>query len=122
MMNQTVMKGKWHQTKGAVRKQWGKLTDDDVKMFLGEGEVLTGKLQERYGYTRERAEREVTDFMDSLDDMIPEAQEAVAEAQEKVAETLDENPWVPKLLLAAVALIGTAFLLTRFATKRTDSE
>jgi uncharacterized protein YjbJ (UPF0337 family) len=127
-MNKTVMQGKWHQTKGAVKKQWGSLTDDDVKMLLGEGEMLAGRLQERYGYTRERAEREVSEFMDSLDDVLPEAQEMVAEAQEKVAEAqeamaeaFEHNPWIPRLLLMATGLVVTAFLLVRFVPiRRTD--
>jgi uncharacterized protein YjbJ (UPF0337 family) len=29
-MNTDVLQGKWTQLKGTVRKQWGKLTDDDV--------------------------------------------------------------------------------------------
>ena len=58
-MNDMVMKGKWKQMKGSLKKRWGKLTDDDLQMFLGEGEQLIGKLQERYGYTQEQAEHEV---------------------------------------------------------------
>ena len=113
-MNKTVMKGKWHQTKGAVKKQWGNLTDDDVKMLLGEGEVLTGRLQERYGYTRERAEREVAEFMDSLDDVLPEAQEMVADAQTAVTSAIEDNPWIFRLLATGVTLIVTALLLRKF--------
>ena len=29
-MNQDILKGKWKQLKGNLRKTWGKLTDDDV--------------------------------------------------------------------------------------------
>ncbi len=34
-----------------IRKQWGKLTDDDVDQVQGDAEVLSGKIQERYGRT-----------------------------------------------------------------------
>jgi uncharacterized protein YjbJ (UPF0337 family) len=58
-MNRDTMKGQWMQLKGKIRQQWGKLTDDDVAQMQGNAEQLIGKLQERYGHTREAAEREV---------------------------------------------------------------
>lgn len=57
-MNEDILKGKWKQLKGSLRKTWGKLTDDDVDQINGNYEVLVGKLQERYGHTRELAEKE----------------------------------------------------------------
>lgn len=51
------MKGGWSQTKGAVKEQWGKLTDDDLLEIEGRRDQLIGKLQTRYGITREEAER-----------------------------------------------------------------
>jgi uncharacterized protein YjbJ (UPF0337 family) len=62
-MNQDVFKGKWMQMKGEVRRQWGKLTDDDVDQIQGDAEVMAGKLQERYGWGREDAQREVDAFL-----------------------------------------------------------
>ena len=56
------MAGKWKQFKGNVRKQWGKLTDDDLEYISGKREHLVGKLQERYGYAREQAEREIDNW------------------------------------------------------------
>ena len=61
-MNDDVMKGKWKQIKGEVKSQWGKLTDDDVDQAEGDAEKLIGRVQERYGYAREDAKREVDDF------------------------------------------------------------
>jgi uncharacterized protein YjbJ (UPF0337 family) len=62
-MNDDTLKGKWLQMKGEVRRQWGKLTDDDVTQIQGNTEKLIGKLQERYGYARDQAEREVNTFV-----------------------------------------------------------
>ncbi len=61
-MNADTLKGQWHQVKGEVKTQWGKLTDNDLDQIAGQSEKLIGKLQERYGYQRDRAEREVRDF------------------------------------------------------------
>jgi len=66
-MNNDTLKGKWHQIKGNVRKQWGKLTDDDIDQVHGDAETFLGKLQERYGYARDRAERELHDWLSSDD-------------------------------------------------------
>jgi uncharacterized protein YjbJ (UPF0337 family) len=57
-MNQDVLKGKWMQLKGEIKRQWGKLTDDDLDQIEGSSEKLVGKLQERYGYAREKAQEE----------------------------------------------------------------
>jgi uncharacterized protein YjbJ (UPF0337 family) len=64
-MNADVLKGKWMQLKGEARRQWGKLTDDDLDQIEGNTEKMVGKLQERYGYARDEAEREVNDFLAS---------------------------------------------------------
>lgn len=52
-------KGSWGQTKGAVKEQWGKLTDDDLLEIEGRRDQLVGKIQSRYGVTKEEAEAQV---------------------------------------------------------------
>ncbi len=61
-MNKETLKGKWEQLKGNVQKQWGKLTDDDIEVIQGNAKVLVGKLQERYGMTKEEAQKAVDEF------------------------------------------------------------
>lgn len=53
-------KGSWSQTKGAVKEQWGKLTDDDLLEIEGRRDQLIGKIQARYGISREAAEAQVS--------------------------------------------------------------
>jgi uncharacterized protein YjbJ (UPF0337 family) len=55
-------KGAWTQTKGAVKEQWGKLTDDDMQEINGRREILVGKVQTRYAVSHEEAERQVAAF------------------------------------------------------------
>jgi uncharacterized protein YjbJ (UPF0337 family) len=65
-MNTDVFEGKWKQIRGEAKAWWGKLTDDDLDRAAGKLDVFTGLLQEKYGYTRERAadeiEKRVTDY------------------------------------------------------------
>ncbi len=57
-MNSDQFEGKWKQLKGTVKQRWGKLTDNDITALSGKKDELVGKIQERYGITREQAERE----------------------------------------------------------------
>ncbi len=63
-MNQDIIKGKWKELKGTVRAKWGKLTDSDYDEIAGNKDKLVGRLQQRYGYQRDQAEREVREFED----------------------------------------------------------
>ena len=58
-MNADVLKGKWKQMRGDVKKWWGNLTDDDFDKIEGERDKLVGRIQERYGYAKDQAEAEV---------------------------------------------------------------
>jgi uncharacterized protein YjbJ (UPF0337 family) len=62
-VNWDVIKGKWAQLKGSARSRWGQITDDEWDEIAGERDKLLGKLQERYGWERERAEQEAEDFL-----------------------------------------------------------
>jgi uncharacterized protein YjbJ (UPF0337 family) len=66
-MNWDVLKGQWKQLTGKVKAKWGKLTDDDLTIIGGKKDEFLGKLQERYGYNKDRAEKEVDDFLRSMD-------------------------------------------------------
>lgn len=65
-MNWDQIKGNWKQATGKVKEKWGDLTDDDLTAINGKRDQLAGKLQERYGYEKERAEREIDEFARSL--------------------------------------------------------
>jgi uncharacterized protein YjbJ (UPF0337 family) len=58
-MNDDVFTGQWRQLRGSLKSWWGKLTDDDLDRIGGQKDKLVGLVQERYGQTRDEAEREV---------------------------------------------------------------
>ena len=65
-MNKDIFEGKWKQLKGQVKVRWGKLTDDDLDVAEGHSQYLAGKLQERYGLTKKKAEEEIAEFKRKL--------------------------------------------------------
>jgi uncharacterized protein YjbJ (UPF0337 family) len=58
--------GNWKQLKGNVKAQWGDLTDDDLAVINGKREILEGKLQERYGYTKDQVRQQLDDWFKTL--------------------------------------------------------
>jgi uncharacterized protein YjbJ (UPF0337 family) len=58
-MNKDILEGQWKQIQGQAKAWWGKLTDDDLERAAGKFDVLAGLIQEKYGYTRQRAVEEI---------------------------------------------------------------
>ena len=61
-MNWDQIQGNWKTFRGQVKQKWGKLTDDDLDVVDGKREEPSGRLQSRYGYAKEHAEKEVDEF------------------------------------------------------------
>ncbi len=74
-MNSDELQGKWKQLKGSVRQQFGRLTDNDVEMIAGQRDRLIGKLQERYGYLREEAQKKTDEWLASANIAASSAEE-----------------------------------------------
>ena len=63
-MNRDQVEGKWKQLQGTVKEKWGNLTDDDLTVIGGKKDILVGKIQERYGITKEEAQKQADEFHD----------------------------------------------------------
>lgn len=61
-MNEHTLKGDWNQMKGSVKQKWADLTDDDLLHIEGSRDKLVGRVQERYGHSKDDAERAVDDW------------------------------------------------------------
>jgi len=62
-MNTDILEGKWKQIRGEIRETWGELTDDELDQIAGKRDKLAGTLQEKYGWSRDEAERQIDDFL-----------------------------------------------------------
>jgi uncharacterized protein YjbJ (UPF0337 family) len=58
--------GKWKQFGGEVKKQWGKLTDDELMQIDGSRDILAGKLQAKYGIAKAQANKQIAAWANKL--------------------------------------------------------
>lgn len=68
-MNWQEVQGKWKEYSGKARERWGRLSDDDLEKIAGKRDQLIGKIQQSYGIAKEEAEKQVSDFERSADEM-----------------------------------------------------
>jgi len=66
-MNKDIIQGHWHEIKGNLKQQWGKLTDDQITQMKGSYEELEGVLQKSYGYQKDEAKKEIDAFIKKND-------------------------------------------------------
>lgn len=60
---QKQAEGNWHMIKGGLKKKYGQLTDDDLKIVEGQAEKTFGRLQKKLGKTQEEFEKEVREYI-----------------------------------------------------------
>jgi uncharacterized protein YjbJ (UPF0337 family) len=65
-MNWDRVEGNWKQFKGKAQQKWGDLTSDDLDVIEGKRTELAGRLQERYGYAKDQAEKEIDGWLKTL--------------------------------------------------------
>jgi uncharacterized protein YjbJ (UPF0337 family) len=56
-MNLERWAGMWKQLKGSMKEHWGELTDNPLVALAGTRDRLAGRLQERYGVSKEQSTR-----------------------------------------------------------------
>lgn len=63
-MNKDQIEGKWEQIKGAVKRTWGQITDDDMLKAEGSMEKLYGVIQEKVGDSRAAVQEKLDKLID----------------------------------------------------------
>src|ERR1035437_2939896 len=61
-MDWNIIEGKWKELKGRAREEWGKLTNDELEEIGGKKDRLVGKLQQKYGYASDEADRRADEW------------------------------------------------------------
>lgn len=100
-MNRDIFDGKWKQVRGAIQQRWNDLTDEDLDQLHGRYDQFVGLLQEKYGHTRERAEKEIQNRLSHFN-----WEETAEAAKTQVNKVVKDKPW--RVVLPAV--VGVALL------------
>ena len=61
------IQGKWKQLVDRVKEQWGKLASDELAVINGGRDRLEGRVQERYGYAKDRTREAMDEWLPSRD-------------------------------------------------------
>jgi uncharacterized protein YjbJ (UPF0337 family) len=88
-MNNDTLQGKWRQLRGNIKTVFGKLTDDDLLQADGNADKIMGKMQERYGYTKEQAQTEWEKFAQTQAGRAENAQTDLKAAAESLKKATD---------------------------------
>jgi uncharacterized protein YjbJ (UPF0337 family) len=62
-MDWNRIEGNWKELKGKAKQAWAKLTDDDLNKIAGKREELEGKIQKRYGISKDLAKKDVDEWL-----------------------------------------------------------
>jgi uncharacterized protein YjbJ (UPF0337 family) len=62
MKNLTEIKGNWNETKGKLKQKFGMLTDNDLLFLEGKQEELVGRLQIKFGKTKDEVHKIISEL------------------------------------------------------------
>lgn len=103
-MNQIMWQGKLRQWRGEFKREWGKFTNNDRQRMAGELDHLLGQMQQKYGYTRERAWNELEHYWQSYSKPMQAAISATLGVGKKPKPLARRVPWLT-LTFAVIALV-----------------
>ena len=61
------IEGSWKEFRGKAQSRWGELTETDLIQVEGRQQELIGRLQTRYGLTKDEARQEVDSWLEGVD-------------------------------------------------------
>ncbi|ABE58394.1 CsbD family protein [Chromohalobacter israelensis] len=65
-MNWDQIEGRWTELKGKAKASWGEMSDDELDQIAGKRDQMIGKLQTKYGISKEEAEKCADDWARSI--------------------------------------------------------
>ena len=109
-MDWTRVEGNWKQMRGRAKERWGKLTDDDLTAIAGRRDQLEGLIQERYGYAREKARREIEDWYRSMESNLSEQIESLRAGIQNLSSTVERiaKEQIPRVRSRATKALNDA--------------
>lgn len=91
MIAQERVSGNWNRIVGAVKKNFGQITNDDLQRVEGSVDQLVGLIQTKTGRSREQIEQFLDQCCTSAEGTYQDITERVAEYSETASEAIREN-------------------------------
>jgi uncharacterized protein YjbJ (UPF0337 family) len=110
-MTVDTMAGKWNIIRDDVQRKWNRLSSADLDAAQGRMDKLVRLVQDRYGYSKQTARREVNRFLNQYGLSTPQAEEQANSLVASIRHSTQERPWVliAGALLLAVVVVGLVF-------------
>ena len=91
MIAQERVNGNWNRIVGAVKKNFGQITNDDLNRVEGNVDQLVGLIQTKTGRSREQIEQFLDNCCGSAEGMYQDIAERVHEYSDAAGEVIREN-------------------------------
>ena len=102
-MQRDMITSRWDRFRADSKREWKNLTDEEIDQVKGNVEKLVSLVQQKYDYTKDQAQQEVTRFMDNHDGKVVQiARRLPADVDSGVRQ----HPWA-----AVAAAIGLGIAL-----------
>jgi uncharacterized protein YjbJ (UPF0337 family) len=90
-MNSDNVDRQWQYLRGELKAWWDQLTDADLEQVAGKKAQLVALVQERYGYTQERAQQEVERRLQEYQTSVSQLVGTLTDTSQEVASSLAET-------------------------------
>ena len=91
MISQEILRGNWNQIAGAIKKEFGQITGDDLTRVRGNIDQLIGLIQEKTGRSREQIDAFLSNCCSSAGDTYNRFSETAAQYASAAGESLQQN-------------------------------
>lgn len=107
-MNSDMVAARWSQLRGDAQQKWGRLTNSDLDEIQGQANKLVGLIQDRYGYGRAKAQREVDRFLSQYGLDSGEMQGMAKSLLARAQRSMNDYPWafLAGGIVLALVLVG----------------
>jgi uncharacterized protein YjbJ (UPF0337 family) len=111
MMSSDRAGDRWSDLRDQAQQRWGRLTTSDLEAVQGRLDKLVELVQDRYGYSARKAQREVNKFIDRYGTNSEAMQGTASGVIGKVQSSMNRYPWafVAGALVLGVVIVGFVF-------------
>jgi len=68
-MNWDIIEGKWNHTIASIKAKYADFTDDELAEVKANWEMVSAKMQEKYGWSKAEADEKVSEIQEEIKDM-----------------------------------------------------